>query len=223
MFTRRHVSLTGAAVMAALLSACASSTMMSKPADMTFFVSSTGSGKGGDLGGVAGADQLCTSLATAVGAGSHIWHAYLSTQPAPGKPGVNARDRIGAGPWRNAKGVVVAKDVTELHGSNNLGKQTALTEKGDVVNGRGDTPNMHDILTGSQPDGTGIAGAVDSTCGNWTRSGEGAAMLGHSDRTGLDDTPPAHSWNSSHQSRGCGIDALKATGGDARIYCFATN
>jgi hypothetical protein len=190
---------------------------------MTFFVSSRGSGRGGDLGGLAGADQLCTTLASAAGAGNHTWHAYLSTQAGSGGTAVNARDRIGPGPWRNAKGVVVANNVTELHGTNNLSKQTALTEKGDVVNGRGDTPVMHDILTGSQPDGTTIAGSVDTTCGNWTKSGEGAAMLGHSDRTGLDDSVPAKSWNSSHQSRGCSIDALKMTGSDARIYCFATN
>ena len=209
-----------AACAAFSLAACGS--MMTK-SDMTFFVSSANSGKGADLGGLAGADALCTSLATAAGAGNHTWHAYLSAVPAAGKPGVNARDRIGPGPWRNAKGVVIAQNVTELHGANNLNKQTALTEKGEVVNGFGDTPNMHDILTGSQPDGTVIAGAVDTTCHNWTSSSEGAAMLGHSDRTGLDDSVPAKSWNSSHQSRGCGIDALKATGGDGRIYCFATN
>jgi hypothetical protein len=206
---------------ASLLAACADGMMSSgSSSGTTFFVSSRGSGRGGDLGGLTGADQLCATLASAAGAGNHTWHAYLSTQ---GSPGVNARDRIGTGPWRNAKGVVVANNVTELHGNNNLNKQTALTEKGDVVNGRGDTPNMHDILTGSQPDGTAIAGNVDTTCGNWTKSGEGAAMLGHSDRTGLDDSVPAKSWNSSHQSRGCSIDALKTTGSDARIYCFATN
>jgi len=210
----------------ALLAACAGSMMApgsSSNTGMGFFVSSTGSGRGADLGGLAGADGLCSSLATAAGAGNRTWRAYLSTTPnAPGAA-VNARDRIGTGPWRNAKGVVVAQNVTELHGANNLNKQTALTEKGDVVNGRGDTPNMHDILTGSQPDGTAIAGSVDTTCGNWTKSGEGAAMVGHSDRTGLDESAPAKSWNSSHQSRGCSYDALKATGGDARIYCFAAN
>ena len=196
--------------------------MMTRP-DMTFFVSSTGSGKGADLGGLAGADRFCTSLATAAGASNHTWHAYLSTVPSGGTPGVNARDRIGPGPWRNAKGVVIAQNVTELHGVNNLNKQTVLTEKGDVVNGFGDTPNMHDILTGSQPDGTAIAGNVDTTCGNWTKSGEGAAMLGHSDRTGPDDRTSSKSWNSAHQSRGCSIEALKATGGDGRLYCFASN
>ncbi|MEO8924310.1 MAG: hypothetical protein ABI330_16015 [Caldimonas sp.] len=214
------VTILTVAAAAGILAACGS--MTAKP-DMTFFVSSTNGGKGADLGGLAGADRLCTSLASAAGSTGHTWHAYLSTVPVPGAPGVNARDRIGTGPWRNAKGVVVAQTVTELHGVNNLNKQTALTEKGEVVNGRGDTPNMHDILTGSQPDGTAIIGNVDSTCHNWTSGSEGAAMLGHSDRTGLDDSVPAKSWNSSHQSRGCGIEALKATGGDARLYCFATN
>ena len=204
----------------ALLSLGGSTAGQAQQAGMTFFVTSTGSGKGGDLGGLAGADQHCQLLAQKTGAGGKTWHAYLSTQ---GAGAVNARDRIGHGPWQNAKGVVIAKDLAELHGKNNVTKQTALTEKGDMVNGRGDTPNMHDILTGSQPDGTAIAGQVDSTCRNWTSSNEGAAMVGHSDRTGLDDSAPAKSWNSSHQSRGCSYDALKATGGDARIYCFAAN
>lgn len=212
-----------ATVSAALLGACASGKMMSDGKPKPFFVSSTGGGKGADLGGLAGADRLCTSLATAAGIGNHTWRAYLSTQASGGTAAVNARDRIGSGPWANVKGVVIAKNLAELHGANNLTKQTALTERGDVVNGRGDTPNMHDILTGSQPDGTAISGNADSTCGNWTRSGEGAAMLGHSDRTGLDESAPAKSWNSSHQSRGCSHDQLKATGGDARIYCFAAN
>jgi hypothetical protein len=205
---------------AAALVACGS--MTAKP-DMTFFVSSANGGKGADLGGLAGADKLCASLATAVAAGNHTWHAYLSTVPSGGTSGVNARDRIGPGPWRNAKGVVVAQNVAELHGTNNLNKQTALTEKGEVVNGFGDTPNQHDVLTGSQPDGTAIAGIADTTCGNWSKSGEGAAMLGHSDRTGPNDSAPLKSWNSAHQSRGCSIEALKATGGDGRLYCFAVN
>jgi len=226
-FATRSTIVVASSVAAAtlLLAACAGSMMGSgSSTGLSFFVSSTGSGRGADLGGLAGADRLCNTLATAVGAGNKTWRAYLSTQPAPGsETAVNARDRIGTGPWRNAKGVVVANSVTELHGANNLTKQTALTEKGDVVNGRGDTPNMHDILTGSQPDGTAIAGSVDTTCGNWTKSGEGAAMVGHHDRTGLDESAPAKSWNSSHQSRGCSYDALKATGGDARIYCFAAN
>jgi len=215
------VPLLAATAAATVLAACGM--MGESKSEMTFFVSSTGSGKGADLGGLAGADQLCTSLANAAGAKGHEWRAYLSAVPAGSVAAVNARDRIGPGPWRNAKGVVIAQNVTELHGANNLNKDTALTEKGEPVNGRGDTPNMHDILTGSQPDGTAIAGSVDTTCGNWTKSGEGAAMVGHSDRTGLDESVPAKSWNSSHQSRGCSYDALKATGGDARIYCFAAN
>ena len=211
-------SLLASAAAVSVLAACASSTAVKN--DMSFFVSSTGSGKGADLGGLDGADRLCQSLAGAAGAGGRNWHAYLSTT---GAGGVNARDRIGRGPWRNANGVVIANDVAQLHGANNLGKQTALDELGKIVNGRGDTPNMHDILTGSQPDGTAIVGAVDTTCGNWTKSGEGGAMLGHHDRTGLDESAPAKSWNSSHQSRACGQDALKATGGDGRLYCFAVN
>ena len=191
---------------------------------MSFFVTSVGSGKGGDLGGIAGADQHCQMLAQAAGTGSKTWRAYLSTQ---GPGAVNARDRIARGPWVNAKGAVIAQDVAELHGANNLTKQTALTEKGAVVNGRGDTPNMHDVLTGSQPDGTAFAGADDRTCGNWTKSGQGAAMVGHSDRTGLDESAPAKSWNSSHPSRGpgggCSQDDLKSTGGAGLFYCFATN
>ena len=212
--------LLAAAGAASVLAACGA--LMTKP-DMTFFVSSTGGGKGADLGGLAGADRLCSSLASAAGSTGHTWRAYLSTIAAGGRPGSNARDRIGPGPWRNAKGTVIAQTVTELHGANNLNKQTALTEKGEVVNGSGDTPNMHDILTGSQADGTSIAGPVDTTCGNWTKSGEGAAMLGHHDRTGTSPPPLNASWNSSHQSRGCSIDALKATGSDSRIYCFAAN
>ena len=216
------VPLLAATAAATVLAACGMMSGGSK-SDMTFFVSSTGSGKGADLGGLAGADQLCTSLANAAGASGHEWRAYLSAVPAGSTPAVNARDRIGPGPWKNAKGVVIAQNVTELHGSNNINKETALTEKGEVVNASGDTPNMHDILTGSQPDGTAIAGSVDTTCRNWTSSGEGAAMVGHHNRAGLDDSAPAKSWNSSHQSRGCSLDALKATGGDARIYCFAAN
>ena len=218
---------TGMATLATLV-ACSSSSMpaatgpMADP-DMGFFVTSAGSGKGGDLGGLAGADAICTRLATAVGSRGKQWRAYLSAQAMDGKAAVDARTRIGSGPWKNAKGVTVATSVADLHSpNNNLNKQTALTEKGEVVNGRGDTPNQHDILTGSQPDGTAInAPGVDSTCGNWTKSGEGAAMVGHHDRMGLNDQPPAKSWNSSHQSRGCSAEALVATGGNGRFYCFA--
>ena len=185
---------------------------------MTFFVSSAGSGKGADYGGLEGADKHCQALATAAGAGNRQWRAYLSTQ---GAQAVNAKDRIGNGPWQNAKGVVVAASNAELHGTNNLNKQTAVTEKGDMVNGRGDTPNKHDILTGTQPDGTAFSGSDDKTCGNWSKSGEGSAIVGHHDRTGLDTSPPALSWNSSHPSRGCSDDALKSTGGAGLLYCFA--
>jgi hypothetical protein len=194
-------------------------------ANMSFFVTSVGSGKGADLGGIAGADAHCQQLAQAAGAGSKTWKAYLSTQ---GNGAVNAKDRIGKGPWQNAKGVTVAKDVADLHGAgNNLTKQTSLTEKGEVVNGRGDTPNMHDALTGSQPDGTAFAAGEDRTCGNWTKSGQGAAMLGHIDRVGLRDDDASKSWNSSHPSRGseggCSQNDLKSTGGAGLFYCFATN
>jgi len=191
---------------------------------MTFFITSAGSGKGGDLGGLDGADKQCQLLAQAVGAGGKTWHAYLSSQ---GAGAVNARDRIGSGPWQNAKGTVIAKDVADLHSANNnITKQTALTEKGEVVNGRGDTPNMHDILTGSQPDGTAFAGGDDRTCGNWTKSGQGAAMVGHHDRQGLRDDDASKSWNSSHASRGpdggCSQNDLRSTGGNGLLYCFAT-
>jgi hypothetical protein len=194
-------------------------------ANMTFFVTSVGLNKGGDLGGLAGADKHCQDLAAAVGAGKHTWHAYLSTG---GSGAVNARDRIGHGPWTNAKGVVVAKSVDDLHSaSNNLTKQTSLTEKGDVVNGRGDTPNMHDAMTGSQPDGRAFAGDEDKTCKNWTSSTAGAAMFGHIDRQGLRDDDASKSWNSSHTSRGpgggCTQDDFKSTGGAGLFYCFAAN
>src|SRR6476619_8511094 len=194
---------------------------------MTFFVTGAGLGKGADLGGIEGADQHCQTLAQRHGAGGKTWRAYLSTQEADGKPAVNARDRIGKGPWQNSKGVVIAKDVAELHGNNNLTKQTALTEKGEVNNGRGDTPNRHDVLTGSQPDGTAFAAGEDRTCKNWTSSTQGSAMLGHSDRIGLRDDDASKSWNSSHPSRGpeggCSQSDLKSTGGDGLFYCFAAN
>ena len=211
------ISLAASVVLA--LSACE----MYKPENkMSFFVTSAGSGKGADLGGIAGADKHCQTLAESVGAGGKTWHAYLSAT------GVNARDRIGNGPWQNAKGVVVASSVDQLHGTNNLGKQTSLNEKGEVVNGRGDTPNMHDMLTGSTPDGRAISGGGDSTCSNWTTSGTGAAMLGHHDRQGLRDDVESKSWNSSHLSRpskdgapGCSQVALRGTGGNGLFYCFA--
>ena len=220
----RSVTISGLALAAALLAAPSA---QAQSADMTFFVTSNGPGKGADLGGLEGADAQCQKLAQAGGAGSKTWRAYLSAQAADGKPAVNARDRIGKGPWQNAKGVVVAKDVAELHGANNLTKQTALSEKGDVINGRGDTPNRHDVLTGSQPDGTAFAAGDDRTCKNWTSSTQGSGFVGHADRIGLRDDDASKSWNSSHPSRGpdggCSQADLKSTGGDGLLYCFAAN
>ena len=193
--------------------------------DMTFFVTSAGPGNGADLGGLAGADAHCQQLAEAVGAGDHTWRAYLSTQATDGQSAVAARERIGEGPWTNAEGVAIAHDLAELHGDNHLAKASALNERGEEVNGRGDTPNRHDILTGSQPDGTAFAAGEDRTCGNWSSSGaEGAAMVGHHDRMGLRDDAPSRSWNSSHPTRGgCSQAALQGTGGDGLFYCFAAD
>ncbi len=200
-------------------------------ANMSFFVTSSGPGKGADLGGLAGADAHCQELAASVGAGGKTWHAYLSTQ---GPGAVNAKDRIGKGPWMNVKGVVVATSVDDLHSANNkLNKQNNLSEKGEVINGRGDTPNRHDILTGSKPDGTAFPPDKDMTCKNYTSSTQGAVMLGHNDRLGLKDDAESKSWNSSHASReprdgsapgqGCTQKALQGTGGDGLFYCFAIN
>ena len=214
----------GFSILAALmLSSLGASVGHAQQSDIGFFVTSAGPGKGGDLGGIAGADQLCQLLGATAGAGTKTWHAYLSTQ---GPGAVNARDRIGKGPWKNTKGIIVANDLAELHGKNNISKQTALTEKGEAVNGRGDTPNMHDILTGSQPDGTAFPAGEDRTCGNWTKSGQGSAMVGHHDRQGLRDDDASKSWNSSHPSRGpdggCSQNDLKSTGGNGLFYCFAS-
>ncbi len=194
-------------------------------APVSFFVTSVGKGNGADLGGLAGADAHCQALAKEAGLTETNWHAYLSTTEPGGVAGVNARDRIGKGPWRNAKGVVVAKSVEDLHSdSNNINKQTALTEKGEIVSGRGDAVNMHDILTGSDPQGLYSTAGGDTTCGNWTKSGDdGSAIVGHHDRTGLKDTRHMNSWNSSHGSRGCSQTALKSTGGAGLIYCFLAN
>jgi len=188
---------------------------------MGFFVTSTGSGKGADLGGLAGADKICQSLAQAAGAGKRTWRAYLSTSASGAAAQVNARDRIGRGPWYNAKGVLIARNVDELHQDGNLTKETLLTEKGGVVNGRTDKPNMHDILTGSDAQGRAFPAGQDTTCGNWTKSGEGAAQVGHSDRQGLREDLAAKSWNHSHPSRGCSQDALRSSGGNGFFYCFA--
>lgn len=203
----------------ALAAATAAALAIAAPAiaqdasSMSFFVTSVGGGDGANLGGLDGADVHCMKLAEAAGSTGKTWKAYLSAE------GVNARDRIGAGPWQNFKGEVIATDVANLHSADNmLTKATALSETGAPINGRGDTPNQHDILTGSNPDGTLAAG---QTCGDWTLSGEGSAIVGHSDRTGLDESEPAKSWNSSHPSRGCSQDNLVGTGGAGLLYCFA--
>ena len=214
-----------AAASAIGVAGCAS--VQPSPKDMTFFVTSAGSGKGGDLGGLEGADRHCQSLAQAAGAGDRIWHAYLSTQASKlaDTNFVNARDRIGTGPWQNAKGEVIARSVDDLHSANsNLTKLTALSEKGQPVNGRTEKPNTHDMLTGSRPDGTAFPGAPfpDMTCGNWTKSGaDGAAMTGHHDRAGPLDAPWAVSWNSAHPTLGCSQEKVRPTGGDGLFYCFA--
>ena len=199
-------------LVAFILLAAASAQAQQK--DMTFFITSAGPGHGADLGGLQGADRHCQTLAKAAGAGQREWRAYLSTDK------VNARDRIGKGPWKNAKGEEIARSVDDLHANSRINKQTGLDEKGQPVNGRGDSPNRHDILTGSQPDGHAIADK-DMTCGNWTKSGEGAAIVGHHDRMGLRDDDASKSWNSSHPSRGCSQDALRGSGGDGLFYCFA--
>jgi hypothetical protein len=193
--------------------------------DMTFFVTSAGKGNGADLGGLEGADAHCNALAAAAGSKRTNWKAYLSTTMPGGDAGVNARERIGKGPWRNAKGVVVAKNVAELHSAkNNLTKQTAITEKGEVISGSGDTPNQHDVLTGSDPQGLYSTAGGDTNCGNWTKSGEGSAIVGHHDRAGLKKTTRhMTSWNSSHGSRGCSQANLVSTGGAGLFYCFAGN
>jgi len=219
--------MSAALVLATTLVVMVSFDVSAQQNQMSFFVSSAGSGMGANLGGLAGADKICQNLAAAAGGRGKTWHAYLSAAAANGQPAVNAKDRIGSGPWYNQKGVMIAKSVADLHSdSNNIKKDTALTEKGGIVNGVGDTPNQHDILTGSQADGTlqaPTAPATDATCGNWTSStdGMGAAQLGHVDRMGRGAA--AASWNSSHPSRGCSQQNLVATGGNGYLYCFATN
>jgi hypothetical protein len=207
--------------------ALAAPPVQAQSAAASFFVTSTGIGNGGNLGGLAGADNYCQTLAQAAGIGAKTWRAYLSTQAADGKPAVNARDRIGKGPWRNIKGAMIAKDVAELHGANNINKETALTEKGETVNGYGDKPNRHDVLTGSQPDGTAFSGPDDRTCKNWTSSTQGAAMVGHTDLNGPATNPTVKSWNAAHPSRGpdggCSHADLVSTGGAGLLYCFAAN
>jgi hypothetical protein len=207
-------------IAAAALAGCAG---LNKPAaPTTFFITSANPGRGGDLGGLAGADAICERLASAAGVGGRNWRAYLSTQARDGVAAVNARDRIGKGPWTNGKGVVIARDLAELHGRNNLNKETALTEAGDVVPAAPDPVNKHDIITGSQPDGTAMPPGKDATCNNWTNSTDGGAMVGHHNRGGTNPDPVANvSWNSSHITPGCSMDALARVGGAGLLYCFA--
>lgn len=222
--TARFVSFLVTAVAAATVPLAHADTPASGP--MGFFITSAGPGNGANLGGLAGADAHCQKLATTVGAGARTWRAYLSTGWTSTTPVVNARDRIGKGPWFNAKGVLIASNVDQLHGANNLTKASALDEKGEQVKGRGDKPNMHDILTGSRVDGTAFSsntGMPDMTCGEWTKSGDGSAMTGHHDRTGLAADAWSTSWNSSHNTVGCSQEALAKTGGAGLFYCFAAD
>jgi hypothetical protein len=207
----------------------ASPTAAAPTGPMGFFITSVGSGKGADLGGIAGADAHCQKLAAAAGAGSRTWRAYLSapgifqTPTTPAVASINARDRIGNGPWFNAKGQLIARDVAHLHNGNAINKDTALDERGTVVKGRGDQPNEHDILTGSRADGTAFAPQTDTTCRAWTSSTDGSAIVGHHDRIGPLPENWARSWNFAHQSAGCSQEALIRTGGSGRFYCFAAN
>lgn len=208
------------AAIAMTVLACGTALAQDADPRMSFFLTSAGPGNGADLGGLAGADRHCQALAASVGSGNRTWRAYLSTSASGGQPAVNARERIGDGPWYNSKGVPIAQDVSDLHSDdNNLTKDTQLNEKGEVVNGRGDTPNRHDILTGSQLDGTAFSGDTDTTCQDWTSSGDGSARVGHHDRTGGGEHPT--SWNSAHGSRGCSQENLRGSGGDGLFYCFA--
>jgi hypothetical protein len=219
MIVRIGIPLCAAALLGSFPAA-----VQAQQATLSFFVTSVGKGNGADLGGIEGADAHCQALAQAAGSTNANWRAYLSTTQPGGEAGVSARDRIGKGPWQNAKGVVIAKSIEDLHSdANNITKQTALTEKGETVPGRGDPVNTHDMLTGSDPQGHFSTAGGDTTCGNWSKSGEGSAIVGHHDRTGLKDTWHMRSWNSSHGSRGCSQDALKSSGGAGLFYCFAAN
>lgn len=225
--TLKFLNIAAASATIALITACASSTMEDKApsmmekssmSSMSFFITSSNPGGGANLGGLSGADAHCTALASAVGAGDKPWRAYLSTT---GTGGVNARDRIGSGPWYNANGVMIASSIADLHSANaNFNKETAISESGAVINGRGDEPNRHDIITGTTSDGTASTEAKDTTCGNWTSEAtDGSALAGHHDRIG--GGPDPTSWNSAHGSRGCALDNLRQTGGDGLYYCFA--
>jgi hypothetical protein len=222
MNRKKNLAIFGAAIFALGTATPA----LAQQSNMSFFITSAGPGNGGDLGGLAGADAHCQKLAAAGGAGVKTWRAFLSVSPVGGAQAVNARDRIGKGPWQNAKGVVIAKDVDDLIQNANINKETGLNEKGEGTKGRGDTPNEHDILTGSQMDGTAYpAGDKDQTCGNWTKSSDDGtgARVAHFDRMGIADTPEQKSWASSHTSPGCSMASLKKVGGAGLLYCFAAN
>lgn len=221
MITNRIISVTALAVllMMGVGTEMASAQDSSADTSLSFFITSMGPGSGADLGGLEGADRHCQMLAEKAGGGDRSWRAYLSSTGSGSGEKMDARDRIGQGPWHNANGDLVARDVEHLHGENNLNKETALDENGEMVNGRGDDPNMHDILTGSQLDGTAFTGDTDKTCNDWTSSGEGSAQVGHHDREGGGENPT--SWNSAHGSSGCSQQDLQGTGGNGLFYCFA--
>jgi hypothetical protein len=224
-FRSKYLPAAGA-LMAAAISATSSQAQQAPPQfpEMTFFITSVGGPQGANFGGLEGADRHCQTLATKAGAGGKTWRAYLSTQAIGGATAVNARDRIGKGPWVNAKGVQIAASVEDLHSANNkIAPETSVAETGRLIPSRLYTVNQHDILTGTQSDGTAFPPDKDMTCGNWTKSGEGSAMVGHADRMGLRDDAPSKSWNTSHPSRGCDLPALITTGGAGLLYCFAAD
>lgn len=213
-------TLSSLALVLAVTAAFAGSAQ-AQDARMNFFLTSVGPGNGADLGGLDGADAWCEHLAFAVGQGDKTWRAYLGQQAMGGQPAIDARDRIGSGPWYNYEGVVIAQNLDELHGENNLVKETQLSEQGNIINGRGDTPNRHDVLTGAQMDGMLAPAGEDTTCNNWTSSGSGSALVGHFDRNGGGANPT--SWNSAHATQGCSQEDLRGTGGDGLFYCFAVS
>ncbi len=226
MHSKGWLSVFAAVAVAPLVLTGAASAQQQPPQfpNMTFFITSTGVPGGANFGGIEGADKHCQTLAAKAGAGGKTWRAYLSVQALNGATAVNARDRIGNGPWANAKGVQIAANVADLHSDNNkINEENGLAENGRRIPSRLYVVNQHDILTGSMPDGTAPAPAKDLTCGNWTKGGEGAALVGHHDRMGLRDDVPSKSWNHSHPSRGCSPDALKRSGGAGLVYCFAAN
>jgi hypothetical protein len=226
MTTKSMLSTLAATAFVLAASATSSQAQQTPPQfpNMTFFITSVGGPQGANYGGLEGADRHCQTLATKAGAGAKTWRAYLSTQAVGGATAVNARDRIGKGPWVNANGVQIATSVEDLHSDNNkLTAATSVAESGRLIPSRLYTVNQHDILTGTQADGTAFPPDKDMTCGNWTKNGEGSAMVGHTDRMGLRDDAPSKSWNTSHPSRGCDAPSLVATGGAGLLYCFAAN